>query len=254
MSCERRVLRLPCGHDEELELRCTSGNDPGEQQNRDWQYGQRAYHAPAPGTRNELYRRGADEENDDNNTPRPVNGGQVPGAADTDRQDDGHDDSGEGSSTTAAAAAATPPGSILDVANTSWTCPRAPMATLREQADHPDLFRARPQYHYQPAPRQHFPVQQPYPPQQQPQQYYPAEQGQQQHLMQQQYPMQQNPHPPNLYREDAFYGSPAPGHGSGPQDSYGNGGWMPSHADWYQYGDEDKENSNPEQDSGLYYE
>lgn len=29
-ACERRVIKLPCGHEEELDVRCTAGSDPSK--------------------------------------------------------------------------------------------------------------------------------------------------------------------------------------------------------------------------------
>ncbi|KAL8641863.1 MAG: hypothetical protein Q9228_001389 [Teloschistes exilis] len=206
MSCVRVVVKLVCGHEEELALRCTQGNDQGhvhvttaietnqqppcrtcqppaslgEQENREYMQAQRAYHLPSPGTVNEVYRRRVDEGAEDDehaNTrrlPRISNGGQVPGAVVDDPNKD--DDHGEG--TTAARAVVLPVHTrvnVADVSNASYIHPHAPRASLRVQADHPHLFR-RQYYYYPPASLHHYPVQ-----------------HQQQHQYHHQYPPQQ-PH------------------------------------------------------------
>ncbi|KAI4200100.1 MAG: hypothetical protein LQ350_004139 [Teloschistes chrysophthalmus] len=194
MPCVRKVVKLACGHEEVLELRCTQGNDQdhvhdttaietdqqppcrtcqppaalGEQENRDYIRAQRAYHLPSPGSVNDVYRRRVDESAEDDehdNTrrlPRISNGGQVPGAevpgavVEDQNKDDDH-----GEDTSATRAVTLPVHtrvSVADVSNASYINPHAPRASLRLQADHPHLFR-RQYYHCPPAPLHHYPVQ-----------------------------------------------------------------------------------------------
>ncbi|KAL8630617.1 hypothetical protein Q9189_003707 [Teloschistes chrysophthalmus] len=221
MPCVRKVVKLACGHEEVLELRCTQGNDQdhvhdttaietdqqppcrtcqppaalGEQENRDYIRAQRAYHLPSPGSVNDVYRRRVDESAEDDehdNTrrlPRISNGGQVPGAevpgavVEDQNKDDDH---GEDTSATRAVT--------------------LPVHTREQQQQ-----------------QQHYPVQHP-------------------RL------------PPRLRREDAFnYGQqdhdPAATHGAA--NGYTDGNGAPIHPDWYNDGDGDKEN-DPERAGAMY--
>ncbi|KAL8634351.1 MAG: hypothetical protein Q9228_008055, partial [Teloschistes exilis] len=195
----------------------------------------RAYHLPPPGTLNELFRR-LDTDNDgethdhhDGHPTQALNGGQVPGAP-----TDGYiynDDPGENTSTAVAVVRpVSTRANVADVANHSTINPHAPRATLREQVDNPHRFD--PQFYYPPAPQQHF---------QYGQYQYPPQHQQQQH-----YPVRAPAPPPLLRREDAF--DPVQQTNGA---TIGNG--APSHAGWYDYGDEDKEN-DPERADGLYYD
>ncbi|KAL8663412.1 MAG: hypothetical protein Q9202_003931 [Teloschistes flavicans] len=273
-ACERRVIKLPCGHEEELDVRCTAGSDPshshnttvvetnqqppcrichplaslGGEHDRGYIQAQRAYHLPAPGTLNEVYRRGVGDGTDgdthDHNDGHPtqaLNSGQVPGAP-----TDGYiynDDPGENTST---AVAVVPPvstrGNVADIANHSDINPHAPRATLREQTDHP--YRFHPQFYYPPATQSEFQYgQYQYPPRQPYQGYSSVSPN---NFPLQHYSVQTPAPPPPLRREDAY--------DSGQQVNgaiTGNG--APSHAGWYDYGDENKEN-DWERADGLYYD
>ncbi|KAI4245689.1 MAG: hypothetical protein LQ352_006526 [Teloschistes flavicans] len=277
-ACERRVIKLPCGHEEELDVRCTAGSDPSKLNhflflsrssssstdlvNQQKQVTAitlpwlrrinnrlvRAYHLPAPGTLNEVYRRGVGDGTDgdthDHNDGHPtqaLNSGQVPGAP-----TDGYiynDDPGENTST---AVAVVPPvstrGNVADIANHSDINPHAPRATLREQTDHP--YRFHPQFYYPPATQSEFQHgQYQYPPQQPYQGYSSVSRN---NFPLQHYSVQTPAPPPPLRREDAY--------DSGQQvngATTGNG--APSHAGWYDYGDENKEN-DWERADGLYYD
>ncbi|KAL9584419.1 MAG: hypothetical protein Q9212_002137 [Teloschistes hypoglaucus] len=250
----------------------------GEQENREYMQAQRAYHLPSPGTVNDVYRRrvdeGAEDDAHDNNRhlPRISNGGQVPGAVVEDQNKD--DDHGEDTSATRAVTLPVHTRlNVADVSNASYINPHAPRASLRVQADHPHLFR-RQYYYYPPSSPHHYPVQNQHhyqyhhqhPPQQPHQGHSSPSQHnlslqyrqplQQQQQQQQHCPVQYPRLPPTLRREDAFnYGQqdhdPAATHGAA--NGYTDGYGAPTHLDWYNNGDENKEN-DAERAGAMFYD